>query len=171
MSTTVIDGAAIAQQVRAEVARDVEVLQRDRGVVPGLAVVLVGDDPASAIYVRNKRLACEQAGMFSQVFALPSATIETEMLKLVAEINLDPSFHGVLIQLPLPSHIDENTVMQAMDPAKDIDGLHPYNVGLLAQGRPDFVPGTPAGIQQLLLRNGFIKTFCIGIKKISIPSQ
>jgi len=151
----ILDGTALSQLIRGEVASGVVEMQQKHGVTPGLAAVLVGDDPASAIYVRNKRLACEQAGMFSQVFALPSATIETEMLKLVAEINLDSSFHGVLIQLPLPSHIDENTVMQAMDPAKDIDGLHPYNVGLLAQGRPDFVPGTPAGIQQLLLRNGY----------------
>jgi len=151
----ILDGTALSQLIRGEVASGVVEVQQKHGVTPGLAAVLVGDDPASAIYVRNKRLACEQAGMFSQVFALPSATIETEMLKLVAEINLDSSFHGVLIQLPLPSHIDENTVMQAMDPAKDIDGLHPYNVGLLAQGRPDFVPGTPAGIQQLLLRNGY----------------
>ena len=135
----ILDGTALSQLIRGEVASGVVEMQQKHGVTPGLAAVLVGDDPASAIYVRNKRLACEQAGMFSQVFALPSATIETEMLKLVAEINLDSSFHGVLIQLPLPSHIDENTVMQAMDPAKDIDGLHPYNVGLLAQGRPDFV--------------------------------
>ena len=155
MTARIIDGKEVAAKVHEEVAAGVTEYREQHGSAPGLTVVLVGDDPASAIYVRNKRLACEQAGMFSQVFALPSATIETEMLKLVAEINLDSSFHGVLIQLPLPSHIDENTVMQAMDPAKDIDGLHPYNVGLLAQGRPDFVPGTPAGIQQLLLRNGY----------------
>jgi len=151
----ILDGTGLSQVIRGEVASGVVEMQQKHGVTPGLAAVLVGDDPASAIYVRNKHRACEEAGMFSQVFALPSATTESEMLKLVAEINLDPRFHGVLIQLPLPSHINENTIMQALNPAKDIDGLHPYNVGLLAQGRPDFVPGTPAGIQQLLLRNGY----------------
>jgi len=151
----ILDGTALSQVIRGEVASGVVEMQQNHGVTPGLAAVLVGNDPASAIYVRNKRLACEQAGMFSQVYALLDATTETEILKLVAELNLDHRFHGVLIQLPLPSHIDENVVMQALDPAKDIDGLHPYNVGLLAQGRPDFVPGTPAGIQQLLLRNGY----------------
>ena len=151
----ILDGTALSQEIRGEVASGVVEMQQKHGVTPGLAAVLVGDDPASAIYVRNKRRACEEAGMFSETFALPSDTAESEMLREVDKLNRDHSFHGVLIQLPLPAQINGNNVVQTLDPAKDIDGMHPYNVGLLAQGRPDFAPGTPAGIQQLLLRNGY----------------
>jgi len=151
----ILDGTALSKEIQGEVAVGVEEMQRNHQVTLGLAAVLLGDDPASAIYVRNKRRACDQVGMFSQAFELPSTTTESEALQLVDQLNRDPRFHGILIQLPLPSHIDEKNVIQALDPAKDIDGLHPYNVGLLVQGRPDFVPGTPAGIQQLLLRNGY----------------
>ena len=150
-----LDGTALSKEIQGEVAVGVEEMQQKHQVTPGLAAVLLGDDPASAIYVRNKRRACDQVGMFSQAFELPFTTTESETLQLVDQLNRDPRFHGILIQLPLPSHINEQNVIQALDPAKDIDGLHPYNVGLLVQGRPDFVPGTPAGIQQLLLRNGY----------------
>lgn len=151
----ILDGAALSREILGEVAAGVEEMRHKHQVKPGLAVVLVGDDRASAIYVRNKRRACDQVGMFSQSFELPSSATEAEVLKLVDKLNRDSKSHGLLIQLPLPSHINEKTVIQALDPAKDVDGLHPYNVGLLVQGRPDFVPGTPAGIQQLLLRNGY----------------
>lgn len=154
MSTTVIDGAAIAQQVRAEVARDVEVLQRDRGVVPGLAVVLVGDDPASASYVRSKERACQEAGIFTETIQLSLDSSQAKVLELVQRLNADARFHGILTQLPFPAQIDEATVIRSLDPAKDVDGLHPFNIGLLAMGQPRFVPATPLGVQQLLLRTG-----------------
>ncbi len=151
----ILDGAVLSREILGEVAAGVEEMWQKHQVKPGLAVVLVGDDRASAIYVRNKRRACDRVGMFSQSFELPFETTEAEVLKLVDKLNRDPKSHGVLIQLPLPSHINEKIVIQVLDPAKDVDGLHPHNVGLLVQGRPDFVPGTPAGIQQLLLRNGY----------------
>jgi len=154
LSATVIDGAEIAQQVRAEVARDVEVLQRDRGVVPGLAVVLVGDDPASASYVRSKERACQEAGIFTETIQLSLDSSQAKVLELVQRLNADARFHGILTQLPFPAQIDEATVIRSLDPAKDVDGLHPFNIGLLAMGQPRFVPATPLGVQQLLLRTG-----------------
>ena len=154
MRATVIDGAEIAQQVRAEVARDVEVLQRDRGVVPGLAVVLVGDDPASVSYVRSKERACQEAGIFTETIQLSLDSSQAKVLELVQRLNADARFHGILTQLPFPAQIDEATVIRSLDPAKDVDGLHPFNIGLLAMGQPRFVPATPLGVQQLLLRTG-----------------
>lgn len=154
MSATVIDGAEIAQQIRAEIARDVEVLQRDRGVVPGLAVVLVGDDPASVSYVRSKERACQEAGIFTETIQLSLDSSQAQVLELVQRLNADARFHGVLTQLPFPAQIDETTVIRSLDPAKDVDGLHPFNIGLLAMGQPKFVPATPLGVQQLLLRTG-----------------
>lgn len=154
MSAIVIDGVEIAQQVRLEVAQDVEALQRDRGVVPGLAVVLVGDDPASASYVRSKERACQEAGIFTETLRLPQHASQTEVLELVQRLNTDTRFHGILTQLPFPSQIDEAAVIRSLDPAKDVDGLHPFNIGLLAMGQPRFVPATPLGVQQLLLRTG-----------------
>ena len=150
----ILDGTALAEEVRGEVAAAVADLRRDSQVTPGLAAVLVGDDPASAIYVRNKGRACDAVGMFSETFHLPSATSQEELLRLLDELNADSRFHGILVQLPLPSHIDEATAIESVLPAKDIDGIHPYNLGKLAQGTPSFIPGTPAGIQQILLRNG-----------------
>jgi methylenetetrahydrofolate dehydrogenase (NADP+)/methenyltetrahydrofolate cyclohydrolase len=116
--------------------------------------VLVGDDPASAIYVRNKRRACDEVGMFSDSLLLPADSTNDQVLATVQSLNNDPRFHGILVQLPLPPQIDERLIIESLDPAKDVDGLHPFNVGKLVQGRADFVPGTPAGIQQILLRNG-----------------
>ncbi len=154
MSATVIDGAEIAQQVRVEVARDVEALQRERGVVPGLAVVLVGDDPASASYVRSKERACQEAGIFTETIRLSQDASQGELLELVQRLNTDTRFHGILTQLPFPPQIDEAAVIRSLDPAKDVDGLHPFNIGLLGMGQPRFVPATPLGVQQLLLRTG-----------------
>ncbi len=151
----ILDGAALGREVRAEVAAGVAEMQEKHGVTPGLAAVLVGGDPASAIYVRNKGRACDEAGMFSEIFHLPEETTQADLLDLVARLNADPRFHGILVQLPLPPQIEETVIIEALDPAKDVDGLHPFNLGKLLQGVPDFIPATPAGIQQILLRNGY----------------
>ena len=151
----ILDGAALAQEVRAEVAAGVAELRQKHGVTPGLAAVLVGSDPASAIYVRNKGRACDEAGIFSQIFHLAEETTQAELLDLVERLNEDSRFHGILVQLPLPPQIEETAIIEALAPAKDVDGLHPFNLGKLLQGVPDFIPATPAGIQQLLLRNGY----------------
>jgi len=150
-----LDGTALAKEVRAEVAVGVQELVAKHGVTPGLAAVLVGDDPASAIYVRNKRRACEEAGVFSETFNLDAAATQDQVLDMVARLNQDSRFHGILVQLPLPSQVDTQRVIETVDPLKDVDGINPSNVGRLVQGRPRFVPGTPAGIQQILLRNGY----------------
>ncbi|MFQ6027190.1 MAG: bifunctional methylenetetrahydrofolate dehydrogenase/methenyltetrahydrofolate cyclohydrolase FolD [Dehalococcoidia bacterium] len=151
----ILDGAALAREVRAEVAVGVAEMQQKHQVTPGLAAVLVGDDPASAIYVRNKGKACDEVGMFSETFNLPAATSQTELTELLDRLNADPRFHGILVQLPLPDHINEAAVIETVSPLKDVDGIHPFNLGKLVQGEPDFIPGTPAGIQQILLRNGY----------------
>ena len=151
----ILDGAALAKEMRGEVTAGVAEVQRKHQVTPGLAAVLVGDDPASAIYVRNKRRACAEVGMFSETFELPSTAAESEVLNLIARLNRDHRFHGILVQLPLPVGISQQAVIESLRPEKDVDGIHPFNMGKLVQGRPDFVPGTPAGIQQLLLRNGY----------------
>ena len=150
-----LDGTALAQEVRAEVAAGVEEMVQKHQVTPGLAAVLVGDDPASTIYVRNKRRACEEAGIFSETFTLPADAAQDDVLELVTRLNQDPRFYGMLVQLPLPAQVDTQLIIEAIDPRKDIDGIHPSNVGRLVQGRPVFVPGTPAGVQQILLRNGY----------------
>ena len=151
----ILDGAALAQEIRGEVATGVEEMLGKHQVTPGLAAVLVGDDPASAIYVRNKRRACAETGIFSESFEMPADTSESEVLALIQRLNQDERFHGILVQLPLPPQINEQGVIEVVSPGKDVDGIHPFNLGKLAQGRPDFVPGTPGGIQQLLLRNGY----------------
>ena len=121
---------------------------------PGLAVVMVGDHAASAVYVRNKRRACAEVGMFSETFPLPATVSQSEVLALVQKLNQDNRFHGILVQLPLPRQIDPKKVIDAIDPAKDVDGFHPHNVGMLHLGRPTLVPCTPAGIQAMLLHYG-----------------
>ena len=151
----ILDGTALAQEIRNEVAVGVKEMLEKHQVTPGLAAVLVGDDPASAIYVRNKRRACDEVGMFSESFNLPGDTDQGEVLSLVDRLNADERFHGILVQLPLPSQVDTQRIIESVNPDKDVDGIHPYNVGKLLQGRPDFIPGTPAGIQQRLLRNGY----------------
>ena len=154
MTAKIIDGKQMAEDIRGEVAAGVKALVDATGVTPGLAAVLVGDDPASAIYVRNKRRACEEVGIFSETFELAETTTEDELLALVAKLNADDRFHGILVQLPLPSHISERTAILALDPEKDVDGLHPLNVGLMLAGEPRFVPATPAGVQEMLVRSG-----------------
>ena len=155
MTAKILDGKALAEVIQAEVATGVAEIKQRHGVTPGLAAVLVGDDPASAIYVRNKRRACDEVGMVSDTILLPADSTNEQVLECVQTLNNDPRFHGILVQLPLPSQIDERLIIESLDPGKDVDGLHPFNVGKLVQGRADFVPGTPAGIQQILLRNGY----------------
>jgi len=154
VTAKILDGKALAQEIRSEVAAGVAEMQRNHGVTPGLAAVLVGDDPASAIYVRNKRKACDEVGIVSDTICLPGNSTTEKVLEAVDDLNKNPRFHGILVQLPLPTQVDELAVIESMNPEKDVDGLHPFNVGKLVQGRADFVPGTPAGIQQILLRNG-----------------
>ena len=155
MTAKIIDGTAMAREVRAEVAEGVSALKASTGLTPGLAVVLVGDDPASAAYVRNKGRAATEAGITARDVRLPAETSQHELLEKVAELNEDHRVHGMIVQLPLPSHVDEHVVTEAIDPRKDVDGLHPMNVGRLVAGRPRFVPATPAGVQQMLLRSGY----------------
>jgi methylenetetrahydrofolate dehydrogenase (NADP+)/methenyltetrahydrofolate cyclohydrolase len=146
MPATLMDGKALAARVRAEVASEVAALARPIG----LATVLVGADPASAVYVRRKREACAEAGIESFHHELGEATSEGDLLALVERLNDDPLVTGILVQLPLPAHIDEAAVIRAIDPAKDVDGFHPMNAGLLLQGNPLLPPATPAGIMELL---------------------
>ena len=149
----ILDGRVTADQIKNEVAEEVARLVAEHGVRPGLAAVLVGDDDASEVYVRNKIQACAAVGIDSDQRRLPSTTTTEELLALIAELNQRDDVDGILIQLPLPKQIDEATILEAVDPAKDVDGFHPTNVGLLAMGRPRFVPCTPAGIIELLDRN------------------
>jgi methylenetetrahydrofolate dehydrogenase (NADP+)/methenyltetrahydrofolate cyclohydrolase len=153
MPATLLDGKQLAQQIRSELAEEVVEFIQNNGVVPCLAAVLVGDDPASEVYVRNKRKACEAVGIESQLHRLPADATADELLKLIAKLNKDDEVHGILVQLPLPKQIDASRVLLAMSPAKDVDAFHPENVGRLVQGRPRFLPCTPYGVQQLLVRN------------------
>ncbi len=149
-SPMIIDGKLIAAKVRSEVAEAVRALGAV-GIAPGLAVVRVGEDPASAIYVRGKRKDCEEVGIRSVEHHLPATTSQADLLALVAQLNADPTIHGILVQLPLPKHLDERTVLDAIDPRKDADGFHPFNVGALSIGIPGTPrPCTPAGVMRLL---------------------
>jgi methylenetetrahydrofolate dehydrogenase (NADP+)/methenyltetrahydrofolate cyclohydrolase len=149
----IIDGKAIAREVRAEVARTVTELGL-RGVVPGLAVVLVGDDPASQVYVRNKHKACAEVGITAFDHRLPAATSGAELLALIGRLNADPTVDGILVQLPLPAHLDSRPILEAIAPEKDADGLHPVSIGRLWMGQPGPVPCTPAGVMRLLAAAG-----------------
>jgi methylenetetrahydrofolate dehydrogenase (NADP+)/methenyltetrahydrofolate cyclohydrolase len=149
-----IDGNAIARAMRAELAPRIAELKR-RGVTPGLAVVLVGENPASQVYVRMKGKACEEAGMHSRTIRLPATTPEAELLDLIDRLNADPAIHGILVQLPLPPQINTNRVLHRIRPSKDVDGFHPENVGKVQAGDPTgFRPATPYGVQQMLIRSG-----------------
>ena len=148
-----ISGNEVSSQIYAELAERIKVL-RSKGTIPGLAVVLVGDDPASQTYVRMKGKKCEELGMHSVTVVLPGNASEEELLKKVGELNRDDKIHGFLVQLPLPKHIDENKVINAIDPKKDVDCFHPENVGRMLIGEPSFLPATPAGVQQMLVRSG-----------------
>ncbi len=149
----IIDGKAIAADMRQEIADDTRSLI-EQGVTPGLAVVLVGEDPASRVYVSMKEKACAAAGIFSVEHKLPATTSEVELLNLIAQLNGDERIDGILVQLPLPDHIDEGKVLEAISPAKDVDGFHPYNVGRLVTGNPLFQPCTPYGVMKMLERTG-----------------
>lgn len=149
-----IDGKAVAAAVRERVRAEAAELAAATGRPPTLATVLVGEDPASQIYIRNKHRACEEAGMRSVHHGLPAATPEAELLDLVRELGRDPEVDGILVQLPVPDHIDPDAVVAAIDPAKDVDGLTPLNAGLLAHGMPGLVPCTPAGVMELLRHEG-----------------
>ena len=151
----ILDGTALSKEIRSEVAESTLYLKTLHNLTPGLAAVLVGDDPASAVYVRNKGRACDEVGIFSEVFRLPKDTTQESVLNLVEDLNRDDRFHGILVQLPLPEQIDETTIIEHIAPSKDVDGIHPFNLGKLTQGIPEFIPGTPAGVQQLLVRNGY----------------
>jgi methylenetetrahydrofolate dehydrogenase (NADP+)/methenyltetrahydrofolate cyclohydrolase len=150
LAATILDGKALAARVREELAVEALEFRTKTGVVPGLSVVLVGDDPASRVYVRNKENAVGAAGMRGDVIRKPAEISQSDLLALVDELNADPAVHGILVQLPLPRHIDSRLVIERIDPLKDVDGFHPSNFGLLAQGNPRFVPCTPLGIVELL---------------------
>jgi len=154
MRAQLIDGKKVAAEMRADIARQVTELKAKNGVVPGLGVVLVGDDPASRSYVTAKEKACAEAGMFSADYRLPATTTEADLLALVNRLNQDPRIHGILVQLPLPKHIDESKVVAAIAPEKDVDGFTPVNVGRMMIGESCFLPCTPHGVIQLLMRCG-----------------
>lgn len=149
----IIDGKQIAKEVRAEIAAECAELKK-KGIIPGLAVVIVGTDPASQVYVRNKKKACEEVGFRSEVFELPEETTEEELLALVKKLNEDVNIHGILVQLPLPKHLDDEVIIANIDPKKDVDAFHPSNVGKIMIGNYDFLPCTPAGVMVLLEKSG-----------------
>ncbi|MAT72110.1 MAG: bifunctional 5,10-methylene-tetrahydrofolate dehydrogenase/5,10-methylene-tetrahydrofolate cyclohydrolase [Planctomycetaceae bacterium] len=153
MTATLLDGKSLAKQIREELAVEVVDFIKRTSVVPTLAAVLVGEDPASQVYVRNKRRDCEIVGIHSQLIELPATTTQDKLLAEVARLAADPEVHGILVQLPLPKQIDETAILEAIPPGKDVDAFHPENVGRMMQGRPRFLPCTPSGVQQLLLRN------------------
>ena len=154
MAARLIDGKALAQTVRDRIAAETKDLQAKTGVRPGLATILVGEDPASALYVRSKQKACEAAGIYIEDFKLPATTSQAELLTLVEKMNHDPNIHGILVQLPLPKQIDTKVILNAVDPMKDADGFHPYNLGKLVEGNPVFEACTPKGIIAMIDSTG-----------------
>jgi len=150
----IIDGNKIAQDIRNEVSRSVLALKREKGIVPGLAVLLVGDDPASQIYVGKKEQDCLEVGFLSRTYRLPAATGEEKILETIRELNNDKLIHGILVQLPVPPQIRPDVIIEAIDPRKDVDGFHPYNVGRLVAGKPCPLSCTPSGILELFDRSG-----------------
>ncbi|MDV2502697.1 MAG: bifunctional methylenetetrahydrofolate dehydrogenase/methenyltetrahydrofolate cyclohydrolase FolD [bacterium] len=154
MTATIIDGKAIAQAIRGELKGEVASLKASRGVQPGLATVLVGDDTASHVYVKTKRKACDEVGIAPFPYELPASASQEDLLALIEDLNKNPEVHGILVQLPLPEGLDEALVLEAVDPAKDVDGFHPTNIGRLVAGTAVLLPCTPAGIIELLDRTG-----------------
>lgn len=154
MTAQIVSGTEVAKQIREELAQEVAELKAKHDLIPGLATILLGDDPASKSYIAGKEKAAISLGIYSQRIDLPSSTTESDLIKLINKLNLDPKIHGILVQIPLPTHINETRVLYAIDPKKDVDGFHPVNVGKLMIGDPDFIPCTPYGIQQLLVRSG-----------------
>ncbi|CAI4030655.1 bifunctional methylenetetrahydrofolate dehydrogenase/methenyltetrahydrofolate cyclohydrolase [Nitrospira tepida] len=154
MAAQIIDGKALAQQIRERIAKDVVDLVAQKGVRPGLAAILVGDDPASHIYVRNKQKACDAAGIYVDENKLPASTTQAELLRLIEKVNADPKIHGILVQLPLPKHIDSKVILDSVSPLKDADGFHPYNFGRLVEGNPIFEACTPKGVIKMIESTG-----------------
>ncbi len=150
----IIDGKAISKQIREEIAAETAAFAEKNGFKPGLAVVIVGEDPASQVYVRNKRKACDEVGFYSESYELPAETTQEELEALVDKLNNDDAIHGILVQLPLPKHLDETRVLLKIDPNKDVDAFHPYNVGKIMIGDYSFLPCTPAGVMALIERSG-----------------
>ena len=154
MTAQIIDGKQLALDIRTKLASEVVTFTEKTGIRPGLAVVLVGDDPASAVYVRNKKKACDIAGLYVEDCALPASTTQAELLSLIDRLNSNPKIHGILVQLPLPPHIESQMILNAVHPEKDADGFHPYNIGRLVEGNPLFVPCTPKGVIRMIESTG-----------------
>jgi methylenetetrahydrofolate dehydrogenase (NADP+)/methenyltetrahydrofolate cyclohydrolase len=154
MTAQIIRGSEVAKQIREELKQEIAELKAKHNVVPGLVTVLVGADPASQVYVGAKEKTSKELGIYSERYDLPAETTQEELIALINKLNKDPKIHGILVQLPLPKHLDEEEVLYAIDPKKDVDGFHPVNVGKLMIGEPDYIPCTPHGIQQLLIRSG-----------------
>jgi len=154
MTAEIINGSEISKQIREELKQEVARLKEEHNIVPGLATILVGDDPASQSYVGSKVRTCQELGIYSERHDLSAETSEQTLLALVDRLNKDPKINGILVQLPLPKHINKNNIIMAINPNKDVDGLHPVNVGKLMIGEPDYLPCTPKGIQELLIRSG-----------------
>jgi len=154
MTAELIKGATVAKQIREELQQEIAELKEKHNIVPGLVTVLVGADPASQVYVSSKEKTSQELGIYSERYDLPEETTQEELMKLIDKLNKDPKINGILVQLPLPKHLNEEEVLYAIDPEKDVDGFHPVNVGKLMIGEPNYLPCTPAGIQQLLIRSG-----------------
>jgi methylenetetrahydrofolate dehydrogenase (NADP+)/methenyltetrahydrofolate cyclohydrolase len=154
VTAQIISGNEVAKQIRGELKQEIAELKEKYNLVPGLATVLVGEDPASQVYVGQKEKTSQNLGVYSERHDLPADTSQEDLIKLINNLNKDPKIHGILVQLPLPKHLNEEEVLYAIDPKKDVDGFHPVNVGKLMIGEPDYLPCTPAGIQQLLIRTG-----------------
>ena len=154
MTAQLLDGKSLAEQIRAKLREQTADFVVQTGVTPCLAVILVGNNSSSEVYVRNKQLACEKVGVKSEMYRMPNETPESELLELIAKLNADDSVHGILVQLPLPKQMNEQHILDAVRPDKDVDAFHSDNVGRISQGRPRFLPCTPYGIQELMLRNG-----------------
>lgn len=149
-----INGKEISAAIRSEIREECAAFVTEHGFAPGLAVVIVGEDPASQVYIRNKAKACEEVGFYSEVHRLPAETTQEELNTLIDRLNADPKLHGILVQLPLPGHLDAEAITLRIDPRKDVDAFHPYNVGKMILGDPVFLPCTPAGVMELLRRSG-----------------
>ena len=154
MEAQIIDGKAVATRIKAELKETVTKLKNEKSIEPGLAVIIVGNDPASRVYVNGKKKACAEIGIYSREYALPEETTQQELLDLVRKLNQDPQISGILVQLPLPSHLDETDVIHNIDPSKDVDAFHPFNVGKIMIGDFDFLPCTPAGVMELIAESG-----------------
>ncbi len=149
----ILSGKTVSQRIKDELREEVKELNQ-KGIFPGLAVIIVGDDPASRVYVNSKKKACEEIGIYSEEYALPAQTSQEHLLGLIEKLNAEPKINGILVQLPLPSHIDEETVINAISPKKDVDAFHPVNVGKIMIGNYDFLPCTPAGVMELIKESG-----------------